>query len=217
MAATPEVGVVVLRAVGPSFSSGLDRSLLGAGTPDEPGLAAMAAWPPERAEKAIAGFQRAFAWWREVDAVSVAAVAGHAVGAGLQLALACDLRLVADDVALAVREPALGLVPDLGGTGALVDLVGYPRALEICATGRVVGAAEAVRLGLAERAVPRAELDAAVDELAGALVTAPAGAVAATKRLLAGASGRDRDERSAAERREQVARLRALAGRGQSG
>ena len=81
----------------------------------------------------------------------IAAVQGHAVGAGFPLAPACDLRIVADHVQFAIRETALGLVPDLGGTKPLVDAVDYPRALEICATGRPVGAQEAPACGPAAR------------------------------------------------------------------
>ena len=68
---------------------------------------------------------------------------GHAIGAGFQLALACDLRVLAEDAQFSMAEVTLGLVPDLGGTKRLVELVGYARALEICVTGRRVGAAEA--------------------------------------------------------------------------
>ena len=211
VAGTPEVRVVVLRASGPSFSAGLDRGLLGPGTPERPGLAAMAGWDDEVLDAEIAGFQRGFTWWRRVDAVTVAAVQGHAVGAGFQLALACDLRVVADDVSFAMREPSLGLVPDLGGTAPLVAAVGYPRALEVCATGRSVGAVEAVRLGLAEVAVPAGELDGCVDDLVAALLAAPAGAVAATKHLLRGAGDRGGADQLAAERSAQRDRLRALA------
>jgi enoyl-CoA hydratase/carnithine racemase len=209
--AASDVGVVVLRAEGPSFSAGLDRAMFGRGTEGEPGLTALAGLPAGELDDVIAGFQRAFTWWREVDAVTVAAVGGHAVGAGFQLALACDLRVAADDAAFAMRETSLGLVPDLGGTWPLVQAVGYPRALEICATGRWVGAEESVRLGLAEVAVPRAELDRAVDDLAAALLSAPPGAVAATKRLLRGALGATPGEQLAAERAAQAGRLRALA------
>ena len=211
-----DVPVVVLRAEGPSFSAGLDRSLLvapraGSGAGDGT-LGALAALSDPELDERLAGYQGAFTWWREVDAVTVAAVGGHAIGAGFQLALACDLRVVADDVAFAMRETSLGLVPDLGGTSVLVSLVGYPRALELCATGRVVGAAEAVRLGLAETAVPRGELDAAVDDLCAALLTAPPAALAATKRLLRGAGERTHGEQLAAERRSQAELLRDRAG-----
>ena len=72
-----------------------------------------------------------------------------------------------------MAEVSYGLVPDLGGTARLLQLVGYQRALEICATGRHVSAAEAVRIGLALVSVPLAELDAAVADLAAALVESP--------------------------------------------
>ena len=85
---------------------------------------------------------------------------GHAIGAGCQLALACDLRILTDDAQLRLPEATLGLVPDLTGTSTLVELVGYSRALEICLTGRAVQAAEAHAIGLANLVVPAAELDA---------------------------------------------------------
>ena len=75
--------------------------------------------------------------------MSIAAVQGHAIGAGFQLALACDLRILADDAKLCMKEPALGLVPDLTGTKPLVDIVGLPRAIELCLTARTVAAEEA--------------------------------------------------------------------------
>jgi enoyl-CoA hydratase/carnithine racemase len=203
----------VLRAEGPSFSAGLDRAMLRPeGVPGEPTLADLAGLDESGLDRAISGFQEAFTWWRDDRIVSVAAVQGHAVGAGFQLALACDLRVVADDARLSMREPSLGLVPDLGGTKPLVDLVGYPRALEICATGREVDAAEAARIGLAELVVPRADLDAAVRDLAAALLSAPAAAVRETKALLREAGGRGYDEQRAAERAAQGRRLRDLGG-----
>ena len=145
----PSVRVVVIRAEGPSFSAGLDRAMLTPqGVPGEPSILALAAGARGALEEAIAGFQRGFAIWAEVPAITIAAVQGHAIGAGFQLALACDLRVVADDVALSMRETSLGLVPDLAGTSPLVRSVGYDRALEICVTGRFVGAQEAVAIGL---------------------------------------------------------------------
>ena len=73
----------------------------------------------------IADYQAAFGWLARPRLVSIAAVHGHAVGAGFQLALACDLRVVADDAQFTMAEPRFGMVPDLGGTKRLVDLVGY--------------------------------------------------------------------------------------------
>ena len=137
------------------------------GVDGEPGMIGLAALDDAALDTTIEGFQQAFAWWRDDRIVSIAAVQGHAVGAGFQLALACDLRVLADDAQLSMKETTLGLVPDLGGTKPLVDLVGYSRALEICTTGRWVGAAEAAATGLASLVVPSAELEAAARDLAG--------------------------------------------------
>jgi enoyl-CoA hydratase/carnithine racemase len=148
---------------------------------------------------------------RRPDLVSVAAVQGHAIGAGFQLALACDLRVLADDATFTMAESRYGLVPDLGGTHPLVAAVGYARALEICLTARQVDAVEALALGLATIVVPRASLDAAVADLVAALLSPARETVAEIKALLLGAPGRDRDEQEAAERAAQLRRLRALA------
>ncbi len=101
----------------------------------------------------------------------------------------CDLRVVADDVQFSMKESALGLVPDLTGTKPLVESVGYARALEICATARMVGAGggRGHRAG-AGRRTRRAELDATVADLVGALTAPLAGAVRETKALLQAAS-----------------------------
>ncbi|SNX57482.1 enoyl-CoA hydratase [Streptomyces sp. TLI_55] len=210
------VRVVVLRGEGKSFSAGLDRQMF---TPEgiegEPSFIDLARSGDAELDAAIAEFQEGFTWWRRSDIVSIAAVQGHAIGAGFQLALACDLRVVADDVQFAMRETGLGLVPDLTGTHPLISLVGYARALEICATGRFVLAEEAVNTGLANIAVPRDQLDDAVSDLAGALLAAPRDAVIETKALLRGAQDRTYDEQRAAERAAQARRLRDLAGIGE--
>ncbi|MER0444910.1 enoyl-CoA hydratase/isomerase family protein [Streptomyces sp. Edi4] len=207
------VRVVVLRGEGKSFSAGLDRQAF---TPEgfdgEPSFLDLARGSDAELDAVIAEYQEAFTWWRRNDIVSIAAVQGHAIGAGFQLALACDLRVVAQDVQFAMRETSLGLVPDLTGTHPLVGLVGYARALEICATGRFVGAEEAERTGLANLAVPGDELDSAVKDLAGALLAAPRDAVVETKALLRGASDRSYEEQRLAERAAQARRLRDLAG-----
>ncbi|MFE7211743.1 enoyl-CoA hydratase/isomerase family protein [Streptomyces sp. NPDC001698] len=209
------VRVVLLRGEGKSFSAGLDRQAF---TPEgfdgEPSFIDLARGSDAELDAAIAEYQQAFTWWRRNDIVSVAAVQGHAIGAGFQLALACDLRVVADDVQFAMRETSLGLVPDLTGTHPLVGLVGYGRALEICLTGRYVGAAEAVNTGLANLAVPADQLDETVRDLAAALLAAPRDAVVETKALLRGARERSYEEQRAAEREAQARRLRDLAGAG---
>jgi enoyl-CoA hydratase/carnithine racemase len=203
------VRVVVLRAEGRAFSSGLDRTLFSGG---DDALLAMPHLPHEEATARIAAWQDAFDWDSRPDVVSIAAVQGHAIGAGFQLALGADIRIVADDALFTMAEPTLGLVPDLGGTKRLVDLVGRSRAIEICLTGRRVDAAEALRLGLASHVVAREELDTAVERTVAAVLAIDRDAAIETKALLSGAGARSQAEQQAAERDAQYRRLRALVG-----
>jgi enoyl-CoA hydratase/carnithine racemase len=196
------VRVVIVRGAGPSFSTGIDLRMFSAdGVPGEE--RPLPADDPDF-EQWIADCQAGYIWLRDPRIVSVAAVQGHAIGAGCQLALSCDLRVLADDARLSIKEPVLGLVPDLTGTKPLVDLVGLPRALELCLTGRSVGAQEARELRLAELVVPGAELDAAVADLVAGLLATSAAAARATKELLAQAQGHTLDQQAAAERRSQA-------------
>ena len=215
-----DVRVIVVRGRGRAFSAGLDRRFFTVKEIDgQPGILGLSELPEPDVDAIIAGFQSGFSWLRDPDRVTIAAVHGHAVGAGFQLALACDLRIVADDGQFCMAEPTLGIVPDLGGTYPLVHEVGYARAVDICLTGRRVGAAEAVAIGLAQRVVPVGELDAAVDELVTALLAVPAEAARETLALLAAvADGRDPAAALAAELAAQIRRLHALtAGDGRPG
>jgi len=205
------VRVVVVRGEGRAFSAGLDRALYAAAGTGDGALAALAAASTEDASATIADFQAGFGWLARPDLVSIAAVHGHAIGAGLQLALACDLRILADDAQLTMAEVGLGLVPDLGGTKRLVELVGYSRAARICLTAQPVGAEEAVRIGLASAVVAADELEAAVAKTVQAILAQPRAAVIETKALLLAASGRSQSEQEAAEREAQHRRLRDLA------
>lgn len=195
--------VVVLRSEGKSFSAGLDRAMFEK-------FGELAVISDAEADAVVAGYQEAFTWWRRDDLVTIAAVQGHAIGAGFQLALACDIRIVTEGTLFCMREPAFGLVPDLAGTQALVELVGYSRALEIVATTRYVDGAEAMRIGLANHLVPAEDLASAADKLAADLLAAPRGAVMETKALLRGATTRTYDEQRAAERAAQIRRFREL-------
>jgi enoyl-CoA hydratase/carnithine racemase len=209
-AAIPDrVRVVIVRGAGPSFCAGIDLRMFSAeGVPgEEPGPG-----PAEPGfDAAVAGFQAGYTWLRNPAFVSIAAVRGHAIGAGFQLALACDLRVLADDARLCMKEPALGLVPDLTGTKPLVDIVGVSRAIELCLTARTVGAAEAAELRLAELVVPAAELDGAVGDLTAALLSTDTAAARATKALLVQAAGNTLEQQAAAERAAQARLLRSKA------
>jgi enoyl-CoA hydratase/carnithine racemase len=208
-----DVRVVVVRGEGQSFSAGLDRAMLDPTTArDDPeSVVGLLTRSDDEISETIDRFQRGFTWLRDPRFVSIAVVQGHAIGAGFQLALSCDLRVVATDAQLCMKEPALGLVPDLTGTKPLVDAVGYARALEICATTRTVGAAEALEIGLATVVCPVADLDGALADLVGAVTAPMAGAVRETKGLLLAASGRSLDEQCRFEREAQIRRFRELA------
>lgn len=208
----PEVRVVVVRGAGRSFSAGLDRRMFTVdGAPGEPGLGQLAERPAAEIEQTLIGYQAGFAWLTDPARVTVAAVQGHAIGGGFQLALACDIRLAAEGAQFTMAEPTLGIVPDLGGTLPLVRAVGYARAVEICLTGRRVPAAEALRIGLVNDVVPVADLDRTVDELVTVLLKPLAGATRETLALLAAAAdGPTLDEQRAAERAAQIRRFTEL-------
>jgi enoyl-CoA hydratase/carnithine racemase len=204
-----DVRVVIVRGEGRAFSAGLDLK----SSPSS--LAVLASLPPDEAAARIATYQEGFTWLHRPDLVSIAAVRGHAIGAGFQLALACDLRVLAADALLSMAEVTLGLVPDLSGTKRLVALVGYARALEICLTARRIDADEAMRLGLATVVVPGEDLDRTTDDLAAAVLAGNRDAVIEIKALLAGAAERSAADQLRAEREAQVRRIRDLAGTGE--
>ena len=207
------VRVVVIRGEGRSFSAGLDRKMFAPdGVPGAPGVLSLAQGDVSIADAQIAQWQRAFDWRSSASLVSIAAVQGHAIGAGFQLALGCDLRIISDDAKFTMAEPTLGLVPDLGGTKRLVELVGYSIAADICLTGRRVDAQEAARIGLASRVVSREDLDAETASTVGALLAVDRGAAAETKALLAAAASRSQSEQEGAERQAQYRRLRSMLG-----
>lgn len=207
-----EVRVVVLRGAGGTFSAGLDLSLLDPARADSDGsLISTMAKSDQEIIDAIGTYQLPFAMLADPRFISIAVVEGHAIGAGFQLALCCDLRVVADDARFCMKEPALGLVPDLVGTKPLVAAVGYARALEICASARMVSAAEAADYGIAQVVAPSDQLDAELAALVASLTAHSAGAVRATKALLQEAPHRSLDDQRLAERTAQVGRFRELA------
>jgi enoyl-CoA hydratase len=103
----------------------------------------------------------------------IAAVAGHAVAGGLELAIWCDLRVVEEDAVFGVFCRRWGVPLIDGGTVRLPRLIGLGRALDLILTGRPVGAEEALRIGLADRVVPRGEARAAAEKLAAEIAAFP--------------------------------------------
>lgn len=205
----PGVTGVLLSAEGPSFSAGLDRRMFSAeGLAGEPPLVETA----QRVDLPdwIKELQRGFRVWQEVDAVVVAAVQGHAIGAGFQLALAADAIVAAEDAVFAMREATLGLVPDLGGTSSLMRSLGYHRAFDICATGRDIDAAEALRLGFVSAVVPIGQLQEAAATTVDRLSSTPFDSVRAIKRLLRDHDRAGVEEQYRREREAQAHQLRSI-------
>lgn len=193
-AADGTVGTVLVSGRGGTFSSGIDLSVLGDQLQDgiEPAF--------------IARLQAAFTVFEDIDKPTVAAVEGHCLGAGIQLAAACHLRALAPDATLSVMESRWGLIPDLGGSHRIPRLVGLGRATELTLTARRVGAEEALAIGLAEVALGGDDPVAQAHELAARLAAGP-GAVRRAPRLLRDNLGRGREQALAAEAEAQIACL----------
>lgn len=207
------VRVLFVQGEGPSFSAGLDRSVFAStGSSDAPGLVQIAHSDSDAASATIASFQEAFDLGSRPSLVSIALVQGHAIGAGFQLALSCDFRIAAEDVQFSMAEVTLGLVPDLGGTKRLVELVGYSRAASICLTGRRVSALEADQIGLVTAVVPADRLVETGNAFAAQILALPRSAVTETKALLLSASEQSQADQQRLEREAQYRQLRAIAG-----
>jgi enoyl-CoA hydratase/carnithine racemase len=192
----PGLRAVVLSGEGPSFCAGLDFSSFqsmadggGAGGGESTGESADAERPARRGDPSaidsdrITHLGQQVAWvWQELPVPVIAAVHGHALGGGIQIALGADIRIVAPSAKLSVLEIRWGLVPDMTGTAALLRLVGEDVAKELTFTGRMVSGDEAVRLGLATRTAddPRA----AATELAREIAANSPDAIRGAKRLL---------------------------------
>lgn len=190
VAAADDVRVVLVTGEGRSFSSGIDTSTFG----DSAGE------PVQTIARAQSGFRQI----AELPMPTVAVVKGHALGAGLQLALACDLRVVASDASLGILEAKYGLVPDLGGTHALPSLIGPGRAKKMIWLAERIDGEEAGRIGLAEVVVAPEDVDRAADELAARLEAAPPSVVREVKRLVTDAATRARAESMDAEAAAQL-------------
>lgn len=180
--ANSAVRVVVLSGEGRGFCSGLDYAAfqaMGARTGLAPAAAALARRRQGRPSNAA---QQAAYVWTELPQPVIAAVHGPALGAGLQIALACDIRIAAPDAKLAVLEIRWGLVPDMTGTQMLPRVVGLDVAKELALTGRMVSGTEAAQLGLVTRLAD--DPYAAAMELAGQIAAQNPYAARGLKNLL---------------------------------
>lgn len=139
---------------------------------------------PEGAMAISDGFRAAYDAVAAIPRLTVAAITGYALGGGCELALACDLRVCADNARLGQPEILLGIIPGGGGTQRLARVVGPARAKDLILTGRTVGAEEALRIGLVDRVVDRAEVLAAATALAAEAARGPVAAQALAKRAI---------------------------------
>jgi enoyl-CoA hydratase len=183
------VRVVVVTGAGKGFCSGADLRTLGA-----------EAGSGEDAEGLGGGenFYRAFLALRDLAVPSIAAINGHAVGAGFCFALAADLRVMHRDAKVGMTFTRLGIHPGMAATWNLPRLVGPSGAADLLYTGRLGGAEEALSLGIANR-IGGDDFTDVVEELAGAIATAAPIAVRTTKETLAGSASRTIDEALARE------------------
>lgn len=170
-----EVRAVVVTGAGPAFCAGGDLSWIG--SEPEASVADL--------RHRMLAFYRSWLSIRDLDVPTIAAVNGPAIGAGLALALACDLRYAAEDARLGMPFTSLGMHPGMASTWLLPQAVGLPVAREMLLTGRVVTGTEAVETGLVNRAVPADEVLPTALRAADAVAAAAPVATRLTKRALA--------------------------------
>jgi enoyl-CoA hydratase/carnithine racemase len=177
-----EVRAVILYGEGEVFSAGIDFKSLTSDT----GASSEASGGPDLARfrhfvgESQAGLNRI----ESIEKPVIGAIHGYAGGLGLEIALACDARVVAKGIRLGMPEVRVGLVPDVGGTTRLARTVGYARAKELIMTARLVDADEAERIGLVNRVVATGSHLAAAEELAREMARNAPVAVGLAKRII---------------------------------
>ncbi len=171
---------VILRGAGGCFSSGLDLSVMQGFARDLEGLKREIVTPPEG--EVANRFQMPVVAWQRLLVPVIAAIEGVAFGAGMQLALAADFRIAAPDARFSVMEAKWGLIPDMGISQSLPRLLRADLAKDLIMTARVVGAEEALGLGLVTRIA--ADPISAAREMADGLAQRSPDALAAAKRLV---------------------------------
>ena len=139
----------------------------------------------------IRQIQAVFDKVEELPQATIAAINGHAVGAGIQLGLACDFRIAVCGAKLGLSDVKIGILPVLGATTRLPKLIGLARAKELILKGDLIGSEEAYQVGMINQVVEKDELDAAVRELAATLASRAPLAMAAAKLALNNASPLD--------------------------
>ena len=172
-AAEPAVRIVVVRGAGPMFSSGMDAADLGALARD-----------PARLREWRGAILAIWNLCEDMAKPTIAQIHGACLGGAAELALACDLRVMAADAMFGIVETRVGLIPDVGGCSRLPALVGLGRAKELVMASKVIDGAEAERIGLVNRVAPADALDAATEQLAAELLACAPLAVGLAKGVM---------------------------------
>ena len=175
----PKVRVAILTGAGTAFSAGGNLKAM---RPDSGGL--NASLPARTRRNYKSGIQRLPLAFAALEVPVIAAVNGPAIGAGLDLACMCDLRVAAESAKFAESFVKLGIIPGDGGAWLLQRIVGFSKAAELTLTGETIDAAEALRIGLVSQVVPDADLLAAAHKLAARIACNPGFAVRMAKRLI---------------------------------
>jgi 2-(1,2-epoxy-1,2-dihydrophenyl)acetyl-CoA isomerase len=180
LALDPAVRAVVLTGAGDAFCAGGDVK----GFAADPSRGGGAGFDLERRVQTLRAGMEVCRWLHEMPKPTLAVIPGPAAGAGLSLALACDLRIAANGAKLTTAFSKVGLAGDYGGTYFLTHLVGAAKARELYFTADVITGLEALGLGIVNRAVPRDELDQAAADYAHYLAGLPTLAIGYMKRNL---------------------------------
>ncbi|MFM5895886.1 MAG: crotonase/enoyl-CoA hydratase family protein [Novosphingobium sp.] len=175
----PKVRVAILTGAGSAFSAGGNLKAM---KPDSGGL--NASLPARTRRNYKSGIQRLPLAFAALEVPVIAAVNGPAIGAGLDLACMCDLRIASENAKFAESFVKLGIIPGDGGAWLLQRIVGFSKAAELTLTGETIGAAEALAIGLVSKVVPDAELMGAARAMAARIACNPSFAVRMAKRLL---------------------------------
>jgi enoyl-CoA hydratase/carnithine racemase len=181
----PDLRALVVIGNGRAFSSGIDTSVFTGNSTDA--IEAGADAGTRHRDPTVDGIlrtQEAYSWLEEARYPTIAAVRGFALGAGLQMALACDIRVFARGTSVGLLEHKYGILPDLGGTQRLPRVVGPGKAKELIWTAARIDADEAYRIGLCERLVDDDALESDVGALAAAIAAQPPLAVQGAKRAV---------------------------------
>lgn len=173
------VRVVILTGAGSSFSSGGDLKAM---RPDSGGLPS--SQPAQTRRNYKTGIQRLPMLFQALEVPVIAAVNGHAIGAGCDLACMCDIRIAGESSKFAESFVKLGIIPGDGGAWLLPRIIGFSKATELALTGEMIDAREALSIGLVSRVVPDAELMVAARAVADKIAANPPHATRMTKRLL---------------------------------